>query len=121
MNIARALGYAIFVCLAPVAFVGPAFSLPGGEVHGSVLALIRGAEAFPLKSGFVDRDIFLPDIGVFLKNTATNAVTRTWSRISTGPSQSPHSPKQPINSAGTQTVFKPDAAPPLCFGASTSI
>jgi hypothetical protein len=76
MNIPRALGYAVVLCLATIANAGPAFSLPGGEVHGSVLALIRGEEAFPLKSGFVDRDIFLPDISVFLKNTATNAVTQ---------------------------------------------
>ena len=56
----------------------PAKAQAGGEVHGSIYALVRAAgtvvAAVP-GGGFADRYVFLPDISVFLQNTQTNAVT----------------------------------------------
>src|SRR5690242_9970894 len=74
MKIVNSIAYAVFA-LVLAALARPAAALPGGEVHGSVIALIRGQENFPVASMFVDKTIFLPDISVVLKDTATNAVT----------------------------------------------
>lgn len=46
----------------------------GGEVHGSVQALIRGQSDFP-NGKTTDPHIFLPDVSVYLQNTATSATS----------------------------------------------
>src|SRR6516225_1136057 len=51
--------------------------LAGGEVHGSIFALVRGQDTFPKEAVFAGRYIFLPDITVYLKNVTTNATSPT--------------------------------------------
>ncbi|MBV8281719.1 MAG: carboxypeptidase regulatory-like domain-containing protein [Candidatus Eremiobacteraeota bacterium] len=109
MNITRVLACVAVLVLAPFALAQPALSLPGGEVHGSVLALIRGEEFFPLKNAFVDRNIFLPDINVFLKNTATSALTP---EVATNLDGSFTFPSQP--QATYQLCWKSDGFQPGC-------
>src|SRR5580692_8031516 len=46
-----------------------------GEVHGSIVALIRQQEGFSRANAFVNTDIFLPDINVYLTNTKNGATT----------------------------------------------
>jgi hypothetical protein len=47
--------------------------IAGGEVHGSIYALIRGDKSFPQAAAFKPDVIMLPDIGVYLENVATSA------------------------------------------------
>jgi hypothetical protein len=51
--------------------------LVGGEVHGSIFALVRGQDTFPKEAVFAGRYIFLPDITVYLKNLTTGATSPT--------------------------------------------
>ena len=47
----------------------------GGEVHGSVYALIRAQADFPKEAVFLNPHVFLPDISVYLENTNTKEVS----------------------------------------------
>lgn len=76
--------------------------LKGGEVHGSVYALLRGPDTFPKEAVFGERYILLPDITVFLKNIATSAT----------------SPEVQTNLDGTFAIpSQPEAQYELCWKA----
>jgi hypothetical protein len=47
----------------------------GGEVHGSIYALVRGQDTFPKEAVFTPLHIFLPDIAVYLQNITTSATS----------------------------------------------
>ncbi len=48
----------------------------GGEVHGTVYALIRGRESTAASKGLLNPYIFLPDISVNLQNVGTSAASQ---------------------------------------------
>ena len=50
-------------------------AVSGGEVHGSVYALIQARTDFPKEKFFIDPYIFLPDISVYLQNATTSAAS----------------------------------------------
>jgi hypothetical protein len=47
--------------------------LAGGEVHGSIFALIRGDKSFPQIEAFAPETTVLPDVDVYLENASTSA------------------------------------------------
>jgi|GEM_PF-2920647 len=47
----------------------------GGEVHGSIFALVRGEKSFPAILAFSGAEIMLPDASVQLENIATSVQT----------------------------------------------
>ncbi len=60
----------------PASSAQPALTVTGGEVHGTIFALIRRAVGtFPPTAIFSDQTIFLPDISVFLQNESTLATS----------------------------------------------
>jgi hypothetical protein len=61
----------------PVSTIQPAVSVMGGDVHGTIFALIRRGDTFPPTGIFGDQTIFLPDIPVFLQNATTLATSPT--------------------------------------------
>ncbi len=64
---------ALLFAAAPFGYAqGP---LLGGEVHGSIYALIRGRDSFPVGALFAGRYIFLPDITVYSQNVTTSATS----------------------------------------------
>jgi hypothetical protein len=75
----------------------------GGEVHGSIYALVRGGDTFPKEAVFAAPHIFLPDITVYLQNITTSAT----------------SPRVQTTLDGTFAIpSQPEAQYRLCWGAS---
>jgi hypothetical protein len=58
---------------AAVTPIAPPAQNNGGEVHGSIFALIRGEKSFPAALAFGGLEIMLPDVTVHLENVATAA------------------------------------------------
>jgi hypothetical protein len=94
-------------------FARSAAALPGGEVQGSVIALIRGQESVPPSSAFVDKTIFLPDITVVLKDTVTSAVTPSVTTNLDGTFTFPAQPQARYQLCWTATGFQPGCGEPF--------